>query len=296
MPLLAASGKQCHAERLLLAAAGWRAYPSGMASRILTTWLVLASLSIATPLLFLGVLKAETPAPPAGQVPPGLSKLLTDLAREQVPRTYDDDRHWGQTTKLWAGLKVEREGLKIETRPRYIDVNHGTWTKYHLELIDPDKNLDVQILEMRTDGGEAVCKVQVTARVRCDARVSEWQRGIQLISLSTVALAKIRLTADCVLGLSLDPSKFPPDVLLQPKVRSAKLALLDFEVREVSKARGELAEQLGGGLERILKDKLADYEQKLPEKANKAIAKKQDKLRLSLADLAQTGWQKLLGQ
>jgi hypothetical protein len=239
--------------------------------------------------------RGESPAA-APTVPPGLSKLVTDLAREHVPATYDDDRHWGRTAKVWAGVRFEREGWKIETHRRYVEVNHGTWTRYHLDLIDPEKNLVVEVLDLRDDQGEALCKVRLTARVRCDARVAEWQRGVQLYSLSTVALARVRMDADCILGLSLDPTKLPPDVLLTPKVKTAKLALLEFEVREVSKARGELAEQLGGGVEALLKEKLADYEAKLPEKINKQVAKKQEKLRLSLSDLAASGWQKLIGK
>ena len=54
---------------------------------------------------------------------------VTDLVREQLPEHYEKSKNWGHTKKVFAGWKFEQDGLRIETRRRWKDVNDGTWTQ-----------------------------------------------------------------------------------------------------------------------------------------------------------------------
>ena len=44
---------------------------------------------------------------------------LADLALEKMPRTMKGDKDWGDTKKIWAGVKVRFDGLKMKTHRRF---------------------------------------------------------------------------------------------------------------------------------------------------------------------------------
>src|SRR5436190_24072410 len=58
------------------------------------------------------------------------------LLRDQLPPQYENWKKWGKTKEVWAGVKVEREGFKIETRRKKKIVNHGSWSMYRIKRID----------------------------------------------------------------------------------------------------------------------------------------------------------------
>jgi hypothetical protein len=61
----------------------------------------------------------------------------------------------------------------------------------------------------------------------------------------------------------------------------------------VSDVGGEVAQQLGRAVRRVLEDKIAETNQKLPDKLNRQIDKKKDNLRLSVHDLVSSKWSDL---
>ena len=71
------------------------------------------------------------------------------------------------------------------------------------------------------------------------------------------------------------------------------LLLVDqFRLDRISKAGGEIAQQVTKGVRSQLDKKIAEKEQKLVKKINKQLAEKQDQLRLSIADAAKSKWTK----
>jgi hypothetical protein len=219
-----------------------------------------------------------TPRPVAGSTIPiseSLQQYITQLVLEEVPPVYENTKKWGGTKRVMSGLDWEQDGLKIETRRRWKDVNHGSWSRYKLKLIDPEKTFEVRLENLRdlgdnTAGFDLVC----VAKLACWGRMSQWKRGLQLISLSADADAKVRLVASVELKMAIDPKTLPPDIILSPKVTAADLQLQQFELQRVGLADGPVVEQLGEVVEEGLQDYLAENRQKLAEKMNKQIDNK----------------------
>lgn len=233
------------------------------------------------------------PLPPAHEL--SLSSefqvLVAGLVRENLPDKFEDTRHWGQTKELVTGLKIRHDGLRIKTKRKREEVNHGSWKMYRVHVVNPDEEFRLQVENVReASDGRLAFDVVTFAQLHAFGRWSQWERGVQLISLSADADARVRLKADCRLGLHLDPVHLPPDVLLEPEVLQADIQLVDFRLRKISDLRGPLVLKLGRALEDVLRDKLAERGHKLPEKLNRQIAKHRDKLRFSFVEMLRSPW------
>ena len=220
-----------------------------------------------------------------------LQHYITKLVLEEVPREYENTKKWGGTKRVVSGLDWEREGVKIETHRRWKDVNHGSWSRYKINLVDPEKTFEVR-LENLCDRGDNVAAFDLVgvAKVSCTARISEWRRGVQVISLSGDADAKVRLVTHVEMKMSLAPGTFPPDILLSPRVTSADLQLQAFELQRLGVADGPMVKQLGEVVEEGLQNYLAENREKLAEKMNKQLDKKRDKLKVPLSKLTNSSW------
>lgn len=234
------------------------------------------------------------PMAPAEDAPADLNAVVTSLVREHLPHQYEDTRHWGKTKEVFAGIKVRVDGWQVKTKRRKRTVNHGTWKLYRIELIDPHQTFQIQVDKIAPDkNGRVGMDARCQANLRVFGRVSQWEFGVQLASFSIDATARVQLLVHGNLGLRLDNTKLPPDVVLDPKVTWADIQLLDFRVHKISDLQGPLVRELGKGIREVLEDKLAENRDKLPEKMNRQIDKNKDRLRLSLHDLIQSSWKEL---
>jgi hypothetical protein len=244
--------------------------------------------SITPPLRSLSVLLALAAARQlqAGE-PDSLDQLVKRLIVEHAPRSYEKYDGWGRTVEITSGLDVRRDGLQIRTHRRHRQVYHGTWKHYAFRVQEPERDLQVRI-ERRANAanGGLQFDVTVTARVRASGRLRKWNHGVHLGSISGDADAVVQMHLRCQLGVELETTRFPPDVLLRPHVHQADLTLLDLDVRRISALRGELAEELGRGLRHAAQQKLDESEPKLVEKMNAKFAEHRDDFRLSLVDWA----------
>ncbi len=223
--------------------------------------------------------------------PGSLQGLITAIVRENLPDQYESRDHWGDTKEIWAGLDVRLDGLRIDTKRRKKQVNHGTWKLYRVRFIEPEKYLHVDVQNIRElPNGRVEFDLLADARLDVFARLAQWELGVQLISLSVNAEARTQFRVRCDLGLKLDPSKLPPDVLLDPMVSQAEVRLADFRVRRISQIGGSVARELGEEARDLLDKELAKQNQKLPSKINRQIDKNRDKLRLSVQDLLTSQW------
>ena len=220
-----------------------------------------------------------------------LQELITNLARAHMPHDFEDKRHWGMTDDRWDGLKFERDGIRIETRRRKKEVNHGHWKMYRAELANPNEEFSIRVKNLhRREDGLIGFDVIFLAKINVHGRSSEWVKGVQLYSISADGIADVKLRVSCLLGTNLDFSRLPPDLVFSPKVTDADLTLVDFQLIRISKAGGEVAQQLGNATEKILREKIDEKEAKIVRKANAAIEKNRDKFRLSAADFLQSQW------
>ena len=243
-----------------------------------------------------------TPTPPASnaQAQPTsadagseLDGLITKLVLDNIPHDFEETKDWGGQDERWNGLRIRREGFKIETKRRKKMVNHGTWKKYSARLINPDEEFSVAVKNMReTDDEKVAFDVHFSAHLKIDGRQSKWVKGVQLYSLSAEGHAKIRMIIGVELGVTMDIKNFPPDLVFVPVAKEANMVVDDFRIDRVSKAGGEIAQQISRGVRKSLDEKLAEKEDKLVEKLNKELKKNQAKLRLSIAEAIKSKWTK----
>jgi hypothetical protein len=213
--------------------------------------------------------------------------LLIDIARKAIPMHYENTKDWGKTKERWDGLHIVRDGFQIKTKRRKKAVNHGTWKKYEIKNLSPDEfKLDIVHVRQHEDGVKF--EVDAEAHLGISGRLSQWQLGVQLISLSVDAEARVKLHMECFMRMQFDPSKLPPDVVLDPRVDDAKLEIVEFRVKDVSRLGGTLSKQLGKGVREVLEDRIVDEPQKLVAKINRQIDKQRDDLRFSLYDMIQS--------
>lgn len=237
---------------------------------------------------------SERPHASTIQVPDSLDEdpqasQLSDWVRwivlKNIPTSHEDNKKWGLQKQVYDGFRFRRENWKVETYRKYKTVKHGTWSRYYIELDDPQKNLDVRIDRLQPVSDERfVLEATIQTPLHAFGRISQWQRDVQLISVSTNADASVRLWVRADVGMKTNPLVFPPEIHFSPKVTDAKIELLEFEVHRISQVGGPLAEQLGKSIRGQVEDKLDEYSDKLVVKLNAQLEKQKDKLKLSFRD------------
>jgi hypothetical protein len=211
---------------------------------------------------------------------------LTNLVREHIPHEYEKRKNWGNTERKMSGLSIQLDDGRLKTHRKFVEANDGKWTHYRVRLVDPDEQFEVRVSQMREiEGGRVAMEVSAVAKLDVFGRQSVWTRGIQLFSLSAEADARVRFTAHVEVATRIDPTVFPPDVYLAPSVTTAKLDIVDFKLRRISRADGPLVRALSHSVREMLEDKLAEDNEKLVAKLNKQLAKQEDKLKLSLSEM-----------
>jgi hypothetical protein len=212
-----------------------------------------------------------------------LSQWARWLCLMNLPANVEDTRKWGKQRRVWDGLDVKLDGMRIDTKQRWKMANDGTWSRYLIEFVDPANELKVEVkkFDVESDGKKFTTSVWVVAPLKLFGRVNQFARDVQLVSVSAKADATVRMKVDCQVEIKLIPVSFPPDVEFRPKVTDATIELLDFRVHEISQIHGQAAEWIGEGIREILDRKLTEYREKLVIKMNQTISKQQSKLRIS---------------
>jgi hypothetical protein len=231
----------------------------------------------------------ELPAEKSG--PSDFDDLVTRIVLDNLPHEIVQDKDWGQTRQIWDGVHMRWEGSRLDTRRRWKTVNHGTWKRYEVRLIDPGQRFQVQVNTPRAlEDGRVGIEAQVDAALDVFGRVAQWERGVQLFSMSAQATAVVRLRIDCSVAMKLDPSRFPPDVRFEPQVTSADLRLIEFRLNRISRAGGPLVRELSSAVRDFLDSKIADRRHQMVDRVNRQLDKHQDRLRLSVHDLLASQW------
>ncbi len=251
------------------------------------------------------IVAGNAPAPTSPSGPLAISseqaresvQWLVDLAARQLPPSYEGDDNWGDTKRVWAGVSMKREGLELKTHRRFKEVRHARWVKYKLSL---PPELSAAVAGVSDAGAQSnlvtVHRVvqtpehrwQVTGSVvsplNFDCRVERWNLGFQWYSVHVAGHLRVRMDFTVSLAMNADYSEIPPAVVIDPKVEVATLYLEHFEVDRISKLGGDVAEELGDVLEKIIRETWLDRENaRLADRINQSIAKKRDKLRFSSA-------------
>lgn len=227
--------------------------------------------------------------------PEWFQNMMHRILIESLPAKYVHEKDWGGTTKRWDGLHIQRKGpFRVYTKRKWKEVNHGTWKRHEISLIEPDKHLTLRIENVHDAGdGEIAFEVSLTSKLHALGRISKWTKGVQIYSVSAEADAEVSIRVWCEISIRLDMSRFPPDVVVEPEVTRADLDVKDFELQRVSKLDGPIVKQLSRSVRKLLLDKVAEKRDRLPEKINRQLDKNRDKMRLSLSDFAAEKWNAL---
>lgn len=245
------------------------------------------------------VVPAEPPAgvAPAGSGPveeppdsftpsPEFQEWITRVVREQLPNPYEKKKNWGHQARAFDGLSVQLKNGQLKTHRKFKMANDGTWSMYRVTLKDPAEKLEIRVAKIeQLPNGKVGLDISAVASLEVFGRQAHWEKGIQIYSLSAEADARVRLWAHCEVATRLDPTRFPPDVYLDPEVISAKFDIPDFRLRRIGHADGPLVRSLSHAAREALEDKLKEDNAKLVASLNKQITKQEKKLKLSLADV-----------
>ncbi len=187
-----------------------------------------------------------------------LASWVRWLVLRNLPPNYEDNRKWGLHQEVFDGIRIRREGLKLETKRKKKSVKQGTWSRYYIEFVDPQERLEVEIQKLEyPKPGVIRVATQIVAPLKLFGRMSQWQRDIQLISLSANATATVEMNVACDIQVILNPLKVPPDVEFRPTVTAAQVKLRTFEVERISQLHGPLVDLLGKGIRQTLDQKLS---------------------------------------
>jgi len=236
-----------------------------------------------------------SPTPKAsGDASQEIASWIVFLAENYMPREYNNEKKWGIQKTVFDGWELRREGIKLETKRRWKDVNHGTWTKYFLTVREPHTHFQINLSDLKTlPDGRMRFHAKVKAPLDLDGRLSLWQYDVQMISLHADAEADVEVDLDCEVSIKLHPLTFPPDVLIQPVVVNSDLKLTYFRLLRLSQIGGPMAKHLGEGMEFFIQKFVEDKNENLTEKLNQAIEKKKDRLRISGSDWLRSHMQDL---
>ena len=265
----------------------WGVEPSGPPLRQPTAPNSISPNETAEP-QFVAPVEADTLEGPSLGDAPTWTETLRAVLLTAIPDKYEDRKHWGKTTKVFDGFKVRQHGIDVQVSKRTKLVNHGSWYRYQIQLLDPQRNLQLVINHFESRGpGRFSFELHVTAKMRCVARFEQWVLGVKGLNFPVVSDAVVQMHAQCELAMRTErhEKSFLPDVILAPSLQRVRLNLRDIDTHRVGEIRGDLAEELGNGSRRFIEDLLQKQEPKVVKKANTAIVKKREALRIPASKL-----------
>jgi hypothetical protein len=236
--------------------------------------------------------------PPTTDASPAVGESLSALAQrivlDSLPKQFEDQRDWGHMKKVVNGLHFKEDGDRLKIEKHTKDVKDGIWKQYRIDVVDPEHQLQIRIADVRqTDAGHSAFQILLSAKLHGVASWEQWKDGIKLLNANVEADSRIEARLDCEMAIDWKPSGVLGQLSIEPKVIGARLELVDFDLKKVSKIEGRAAHELGERLQNTLAKKLHAEEPKLVEKLNKAIQKRQDRLRFSPDDVVANGLSKL---
>lgn len=206
--------------------------------------------------------------------------LIAGWIADAIPRQYEKKEDWGRTRRVTVGLDVSRRGLRLKKK----QVPHGIWKHYRITLAGGADGPRVELEPLQSLApGRARAKVRFTAPLDFWGRTRIYAQGVHLGTYTAEGDATVYLRLDCEIGVRIETSGDSPAVAIEPVVHRAELKLKNFRLKRISNADGPAVHELAKVVKHVLEDELEPP--KLTKKLNRAIAKKQDRLRWDLGDV-----------
>lgn len=216
---------------------------------------------------------------------PELKAWLKTLIQQNLPPTYEDNRKWNKQREVFSGVHVKLDGLKLETHRNRKLVNAGTWTRYEIIFVEPEKNLQVDFTRLEVINNDTIAfESIIVTPLDIEGQLAEWARDVKLFSITAHADAKARLMLAGTVRFRLNVLKLPPDVTIVPNIERASVELLEYRLRKLSRIDGDAAKLLGKGMRGAIDDKIEDVNETLAAKINRQLEKRKEKLTFSAQD------------
>ena len=208
-----------------------------------------------------------------------LSRLIHKMVVKEIPKEFEDRSGWGQTVPLTEKLRfpnLPRAKVKIGDKEEY---PHGLWKKFRVRVDDPAKDVTIQVREFsRVDSKTIRLALDSEAALIGEGEVQHWQKGLPLGRVSGQADAVLALSMSFDVGVTLSTKKFPPELIVEPKLTELQIDLKEFNLRRVGNDKileleGESAKNLGNDMKDTLKSLIKALEPEIKSRANAAIEK-----------------------
>jgi hypothetical protein len=220
-----------------------------------------------------------------------IDALITKIVLDNIPHEFKEDQDWGAQESRWNGVDIRRDGLKLRTHRKKKMVNHGTWKKYDVSLLNPEDQFSISVKNMReAEDGKMAFDVHVAANLKIDGRQAKWLKGVQLYNVSIDGKTKVNLKATIELRTLMNMTKFPPDLVFRPEATAVHISVEDFRIDRISKVGGEVTQQITRLARGAIESRLEKEESKTVKKLNAEFAKNADKLKLSLHEAMSNKW------
>ena len=145
---------------------------------------------------------------------------LATKASKHLPRTISGAKNWGDTKRVWAGVKMRIDGFKLRTNRRFRELEQGRWIKYDIafpEIPPAIKITEVsQISDESTEQQSWVITSAIASPLEFTARVQRWNLGVKLFSMTVSGKARIRLNATLSVGFHANYGEIPPGLVIAP--------------------------------------------------------------------------------
>lgn len=231
----------------------------------------------------------QAPAPAIDPARANLAATISQLLEDAIPLAYDKQKDWGSQTEIVVGLRTEGKGFDTKIHRRKKLVDHGVWKHYRLRMIEPEKNLSVQLTRLEPlAGGRVAFALRVDSKLDAWARAKVYQYGVHLIALEVEGDMRTILDISGEIGLRVTTVDGAPAMAVDLVATDSRLQLEDFHIRRVSEARGPIIRELSGGIGRIVEEEANGPQ--MVEKLNRALDKKRDKLVFSTASWLESSW------
>jgi hypothetical protein len=260
-------------------------------SSILRSFVVSASICAMT---FVACLQAPaTAAHISSRSELTMAESIRKAMLDSLPREFSGENDWGDKKEVASGLKFSREDGRLHVDRRKKEVNHGLWTQYKVNLIDPEQHLQVRVENLRrTAPGQLEFVVYLSAHLDGEARIERWRRGIKFMNFKAEAASVVQARVDCEVTLRPAPGAGLGSLVVNPHVKSAQLSLVDVDLHRISKFDGPAANEFGDLMRRTLDKELHNREGEIVQKLNAAIVANADKLQFSSDNLVSASWTK----
>ena len=156
---------------------------------------------------------------PSAQSPAGtsvatqaISQFAAGLIADAIPREYARTKDWGRTRQITTGVRSSGNFFDFDIHRKKSNVNHGVWKSYRVTLIEPEKNLNVKIENLRQQAdGSIALTLFITAKLHGWARTKIYDNGLHIISLEAEGDTTVRLWLDTQIAIepAVGKSSFP---------------------------------------------------------------------------------------